>query len=609
MMLFFKKTFNILFILLVLFVSLSIVSAQENTTQFIADGESFSESLDEISVNNTNAADTVDVQIDVCDVESFYKEKSNLEGYLKDCNGTPISNKQVNVVLNGQSYNKTTDGLGKFSLALNLKPDTYRVNLKFMGDENYTSHAADSIVKIKKAPLGIKISNFNTYVDSDLFFKAKVYNKLTGNAVSGIRVHFKVYSVKTKKYSNYWRTTDKNGIATLNKNLKVGTYKISACIQDSKNKKYISYENSKSKVTMKVKPTAETGCCSFYLQVNATESVAGFRRDATNALNIYIKNVKWNGRTAIKQYKLAYSYFFHSITTSDGWMIGTGGIDNPTINRAIENLAGKMVKSNKIQSSYLKKIQNYERRLGLGHFSIKAPDGRFAAVWLNGYITGKLKPGEFISVPNLKSCYRHGEYSKFGSNPLKAAVKVGATDVYGVNRRDITLFHWKSATDKNFKTTSLVKVYGANDNGRFVGSSTGSLRDDIYYKNKFISKYNLPAVPNMKLLGTHKFGNIDKFVKIPTIIRAPEVTNHFNQTKYFKITVKNKKTGNLISNLKIKIKISAGDKTNVYIIKTDKNGLAKLNTKDLLVGTHKVILYPASDKYLISAKSTIIINE
>jgi hypothetical protein len=113
----------------------------------------------------------------------------------------------------------------------------------------------------------------------------------------------------------------------------------------------------------------------------------------------------------------------------------------------------------------------------------------------------------------------------------------------------------------------------------------------------------------MKLLGTHKFGNIDKFVKIPTIIRAPEVTNHFNHTKYFKITVKNKKTGNLISNLKIKIKISAGDKTNVYIIKTDKNGLAKLNTKDLLVGTHKVVLYPASDKYLISAKSTIIINE
>ena len=117
--------------------------------QFIADGESFSESLDEISVNNTNAADTVDVQIDVCDVESFYKEKSSLEGYLKDCNGTPISNKQVNVVLNGQSYNKTTDGLGKFSLALNLKPDTYKVNLKFIGDENYTSHAAGFVFQSK----------------------------------------------------------------------------------------------------------------------------------------------------------------------------------------------------------------------------------------------------------------------------------------------------------------------------------------------------------------------------------------------------------------------------------------------------------------------------
>ena len=586
------------------------VSAHDNTTQFIIGDEISSAGMDEMEVTyNSSNSDSIDTQIELEDIDSYYKEKCNLVGYLKDYNGTPIKNKQVNVFLNGQSYNKTTDNQGKFSLALNLKPNTYKVGIKFLGDEDYTYGVADSLVKIKKAPLAIKMSNFNTYVDSDLFFKAKVYNKITGKGISGIKVQFKVYSIKNKKYSYYYRTTDKNGIATLNKNLKVGTYKISTRIKDSKNKKYISYKNSKNRITMNVKATAETGCCSFYLQVNATESVAGFRRDATNALKIYIKHVKWNGRTALKQYKLANSYFFHSITTSDGWMIGTGGIDNPSINRAIENLAGKMVKSNKIQSSYLKKIQYYEKRLGLGHFSIKAPDGRFAAVWLNGYLTGKLKPGEYISVANLKSYYRHGDYSKFASSTLKAAVKVGATDSYGVNRRDITLFHWKSQTDKNYRTTSSVKVYAANDNGRFVGSSTAGLRDDIYYKNKFISKYDLPGAPNMKLLGTHNFGNIDKLVKIPTVIKAPEVTNHFNQTKYFKVTVKNKKNGNFVSNLKIKIKIYAGNKTKVYFIKTDKNGLAKFNTKDLLVGTHKVVLYPATNKYLISAKSTIKINE
>lgn len=125
----------------------------------------------------------------------------------------------------------------------------------------------------------------------------------------------------------------------------------------------------------------------------------------------------------------------------------------------------------------------------------------------------------------------------------------------------------------------------------------------------FISKYKLPSSPNMKYLGIHKFGNIDKLVKVPTVIKVPAVTNQFNQTKYFKVTVKNKKTGKAVVNLKIKLKITSGNKSKTYLIKTDKNGLAKFNTKNLLLGAHKVVVYPVTNKYLISAKSTIkIIN-
>ena len=608
----FKKSFYLVLVLLILTVGLNMVSAQENATDLISNELISSQLENEIVINdNYEWGDDSQIasQIDLDDSDFYYKENNKVITYLKDVNGTPIKNKQLTVFLDGNKYNKTTDDSGKISISCNLKPDTYKLTVKFDGDENFTSSESSSLVNVKKAPVAIKMSNYNTYVDSDLFFKVKVYNVITGIAISGIKVKFKVYSTKTKKYYYFYRITDKNGIATLNKNFKVGSYKISAYIHDSKNKPYISYKNSNKKVTMKVKPTAETGCCSFYLQVSATESVAGFRRDATNALNIYIKNVKWHGRTAIKQYKLGNSYFFHSITTSDGWMIGTGGIDNPTINRAIENLAGQIVKANKIKSSYLKKIQNYEKRLGLGHFSIKAPDGRYAVVWLNGYWTGKLKPGEYISVPNVKSCYRHGTYDKFSSDPVKAAVKVGATDVYGVNRRDITVFHWKSTEDKNFKITSVVKTYASNDNGKLVGRSTAALKDNIYYKNMFISKYELPSSPNMKYLGIHKFGNIDKLVKVPTVIKVPAVTNQFNQTKYFKVTVKNKKTGKAVVNLKIKLKITSGNKSKTYLIKTDKNGLAKFNTKNLLLGAHKVVVYPVTDKYLISAKSTIkIIN-
>jgi len=612
----FKNKLLAMSLLLLFFLCAGAVSASENIT---ADSDDVNFE-NQVSVYETNSEDLNEensindsqkiTNIETDNVVSYYKEKTEVAAYLTEGNHQAISNKTLRVQVADKFYDALTDKNGRAALTIsNLKPDTYSVRIYFDGDDDYAPSQAASTIKVKKAPLAIKMSNYDTYVDSYLFFKVKVYNTVTQNAVSGIKVKFKVYNPKTKKYSYFYRTTNSKGIASLNKNFKVGSYKISAKISDSKNKKYVTYKNSKSEATMKIKPTAEWGCCSFYLQVSGNESVAGFRRDATNGLTIYIKNVKFAGRTAIKQYKLGYGYFFHSITTSDGWMMGTGGMDNVAINKAIESLAGKMVKSNKIKTSYLKKIQSYERRLGLGHFSIKAPDGRYAVVWLNGYWTGKLKPGEYISVPNLMSCYRHGTYAKFGDTPIKAALKVGATDSFGVNRRDITLFHWTSSTNKNFKTTSKLQTYAANDNGKFVGRATGSLKDSIQYKNKYISKYKLPGVPNMKFLGTHKFGNIDKLIKTPTVVKSPQVTNKFNKTKYFNVVVKNKKTQKAISGIKLKIKIYNSNKTKFFNLKTDKDGLIKLNTKDLAVGSYDVIISPNNNKYLVSAKSKIIINE
>lgn len=344
--------------LFLFFICIGLVSASENVTSDV--NFETNENPEVIDFEDNLMQDEVksqveDTAIETKDAVSYYKEKIDLTCYLKDSSGQIIQNKSLTVKIDNKVYNALSSKSGKITLPVNLKPNVYKVKIYFEGDEKYNASDASATVKIKKAPLAIKMRNYNTYVDSDLFFKVKVYNTVTKNTVSDIKVKFNVYNSKTKKYSYYYRTTNSKGIATLNKNFKVGLYRISAKIDDSKNKKYISYKNTKSKATMNVKPTAEFGCCSFYLQVNGTESIAGFRRDATNALDIYIKSIKFAGRTAIKQYKLSYSYFFHSITTSDGWMMGTGGIDNPSINKAIEKLAGKMVKSNKIQKSYLKK--------------------------------------------------------------------------------------------------------------------------------------------------------------------------------------------------------------------------------------------------------------
>lgn len=65
-----------------------------------------------------------------------------------------------------------------------------------------------------------------------------------------------------------------------------------------------------------------------------------------------------------------------------------------------------------------------------------------------------------------------------------------------------------------------------------------------------------------------------------------------------------KKSKKAIKNLKLKLKI--GKKT--YTVKTNSKGIAKFDTKSLNAGNYTVVIYSASDKYFVTAKSTIKIN-
>ena len=96
--------------------------------------------------------------------------------------------------------------------------------------------------------------------------------------------------------------------------------------------------------------------------------------------------------------------------------------------------------------------------------------------------------------------------------------------------------------------------------------------------------------------------------KCPTIVKAPEITSKFKKSKNFKITVKNKFTNKFLKKVKVKVKVYTGKKHKIYIVKTDKKGVAKLNVKKLSKGTHKVVISSGNSKYKISTKSTIRIK-
>lgn len=124
-------------------------------------------------------------------------------------------------------------------------------------------------------------------------------------------------------------------------------------------------------------------------------------------------------------------------------------------------------------------------------------------------------------------------------------------------------------------------------------------------------------IPAMLDAGVHKIQVIAdnkvmktsiKIDKARTIVKAPKVANKFKKSKYFKLTIKNKETKKLLSNVKVKIKVFTGKKFKTFTVETNKKGLAKINTKTLKAGKHKVIVSSGNNNYKISAKSLITIK-
>ena len=91
--------------------------------------------------------------------------------------------------------------------------------------------------------------------------------------------------------------------------------------------------------------------------------------------------------------------------------------------------------------------------------------------------------------------------------------------------------------------------------------------------------------------------------KAPAKITAKKLTAKKGAKKYFKVTVKNKKTKKVISGVKVKIKVFTGNKAKTFTAKTNSKGIAKISTSKLKVGNHKVSVTSAN-KYVIAKKAT-----
>lgn len=317
-------------------------------------------------------------------------------------------------------------------------------------------------------------------------------------------------------------------------------------------------ENVKTETKSKSNPeetVIDEDCSSSIIHVSNNEGAISFRRD--NSATVTIK-VGTNG-PIVKQYKTTGSYFVHMMASSNGWMVGSGGLDGENSVRSVERETLNMIKSDKYSQSSVNKLLSYKKASSLAHLSVKSPDGHYF-VYQNYYgkkyqTRGVLKPGEFISVPNNPVFFKKGNYVSYtGTTDVMTASRIiSAKDKYGQKRRNIVTFHYKS---NGFSST--INVTAANDNGKYVGLRTAGYVDNLQTTDEFIPASKVPK--------------LDKFVHLKTY------TYQLRKAKT-QVKVDDIQLNDASMTLKAHVTDELGNKVNTGKMSFSINGKAVLNSK------------------------------
>ena len=157
--------------------------------------------------------------IKASDVTKYYKGSKNYQATFLDSQGNPLKSKSVTITLNSKKYTRKTDDKGVATLAVDLKPGTYKITASnpITGEQSTTSF---------KILTTLTASDLKKVKGDGRKFTAK-FLKSNGKALANqyvkIKVNGKTYNVKT----------DSNGRASLSlNNLKKGTYKVMSYNKD-----------------------------------------------------------------------------------------------------------------------------------------------------------------------------------------------------------------------------------------------------------------------------------------------------------------------------------------------------------------------------------------
>ncbi|WP_188118162.1 Ig-like domain repeat protein [Methanobrevibacter millerae] len=165
-------------------------------------------------VTTTNQLNIIKYDLEIIesyDLTMYYKDGSKFTARLLKDN-TPLINKTVQFIINGNTYSRTTDNEGYARIAINLNSGTHNITSK------YNNITKTNTITIKSTINGSDITKMHK---NNTQYYATFYNT-KGEALKNTDIQFNINGVL------YTRTTNEKGIAKMNINLNPGTYIITA---------------------------------------------------------------------------------------------------------------------------------------------------------------------------------------------------------------------------------------------------------------------------------------------------------------------------------------------------------------------------------------------
>ena len=181
------------------------------------------------TITVTKSSEKIATTITTQDYTAYYGENRMFVVTLTDENGNLLVNQDVQIIINGVTYNKITDENGEAKLTIRLNPGNYTITSQYLGKGIYSGTASTTntvriITSETKYATTIYTENFTQASGKNNAFTVVLTDE-KGNLLVNQDVQIIINGV------TYTRTTDENGVARLTIRLNPGIYDITTKYQ------------------------------------------------------------------------------------------------------------------------------------------------------------------------------------------------------------------------------------------------------------------------------------------------------------------------------------------------------------------------------------------